>query len=756
MTQTISPTSTHLFFGRRLEACFEQMEQLPLTVVTAPVGSGKTTAVQEYLRRSGRPFCLLRGENTGEQVAARLASQLGEPFPAGLDPAEAAALLLERVSEPLVLVAEDYHGVTPWLDRFFQELMLLISRLLADGQPVSLSLILVGRERVPWAAEWFLSGCCCAVSLAELSLPADELGAFFLRQGISLSEEEESQLFQWTEGWLPALYACVNQYRREGSLRLPVDFLLWMAQAVWEPMAPAERQVLLHLCHFPSFTMAEAGDFLQALLPGEDLSAVLAALSHRCLFLTTEPEGALYRPHPVFRRCVRRQFDCLPGEQRRRILSRAGRAMLAREEWDEAALLLCEGENWLSLSHLLTGRGLSRLSAPVMDRMLTVLRHSSGAALPPQGDWMLGLLRQVWNNSFGLLPLGSRRGGMAGLRYFLRRTAAEAPDLLPQVVQLLLSWSAPMLLLHFAAEGENLAQELDALQDLSAELPFDGLLDCMVLQMRGEVALLQGDLTKARFCARSVVMAAPGQSQWGGYLSGILLLSLTASLQREQTEDWMAQAMERLERHRVGSLLPVARLAQACLLEHRAQLPGEEALLSPPQRTFFTMLKLTRLSRAENPSALTYGECLMAGNISLPLKIGCCAACSAAASRLKDSERMLQYLRQGLTLARTERLWLPLTAPVVRPLLSQLDDPTVDQVLYLAGQLKHQESGSPTALTEREREVALLAARGFSNKEISERLFLSDNTVKSRLKVVFDKLDIHSRRELRRIFGLES
>ena len=77
MTQTISPTSTHLFFGRRLEACFEQMEQLPLTVVTAPVGSGKTTAVQEYLRRSGRPFCLLRGENTGEQVTARLASQLG-------------------------------------------------------------------------------------------------------------------------------------------------------------------------------------------------------------------------------------------------------------------------------------------------------------------------------------------------------------------------------------------------------------------------------------------------------------------------------------------------------------------------------------------------------------------------------------------------------------------------------------------------------------------------------------------------------
>jgi LuxR family maltose regulon positive regulatory protein len=48
-------------------------------------------------------------------------------------------------------------------------------------------------------------------------------------------------------------------------------------------------------------------------------------------------------------------------------------------------------------------------------------------------------------------------------------------------------------------------------------------------------------------------------------------------------------------------------------------------------------------------------------------------------------------------------------------------------------------------LTDREMEIALLAADGLTNKEISERLFISTNTVKTALKGVFEKLDVNSR-----------
>jgi DNA-binding NarL/FixJ family response regulator len=49
------------------------------------------------------------------------------------------------------------------------------------------------------------------------------------------------------------------------------------------------------------------------------------------------------------------------------------------------------------------------------------------------------------------------------------------------------------------------------------------------------------------------------------------------------------------------------------------------------------------------------------------------------------------------------------------------------------------------ALTEREREVLDLLARGLTNKEIAEKLVITTNTVKRHLKAIFEKLDVHTR-----------
>lgn len=55
-------------------------------------------------------------------------------------------------------------------------------------------------------------------------------------------------------------------------------------------------------------------------------------------------------------------------------------------------------------------------------------------------------------------------------------------------------------------------------------------------------------------------------------------------------------------------------------------------------------------------------------------------------------------------------------------------------------------------LTKRELEVAKLAAKRMSNKEIAEQLFIAESTVKSNLKVIFNKLGINSRNELKNFF----
>ncbi len=58
-----------------------------------------------------------------------------------------------------------------------------------------------------------------------------------------------------------------------------------------------------------------------------------------------------------------------------------------------------------------------------------------------------------------------------------------------------------------------------------------------------------------------------------------------------------------------------------------------------------------------------------------------------------------------------------------------------------------------TVLTDTERTVAELVARGMTNKQAGRRLFLSRHTVDYHLRRVFKKLGLNSRVELARALG---
>ncbi|NWF83827.1 MAG: response regulator transcription factor [Bryobacteraceae bacterium] len=86
-------------------------------------------------------------------------------------------------------------------------------------------------------------------------------------------------------------------------------------------------------------------------------------------------------------------------------------------------------------------------------------------------------------------------------------------------------------------------------------------------------------------------------------------------------------------------------------------------------------------------------------------------------------------------------IWLDshTTAAVMRQFASPLD---------VGGQSPSSKVRERSPLSAREREIVTLVAQGYKNKEMAEKMFISEQTVKNHLHNIFDKLGVSDRLEL--------
>src|SRR5215471_2402432 len=91
-------------------------------------------------------------------------------------------------------------------------------------------------------------------------------------------------------------------------------------------------------------------------------------------------------------------------------------------------------------------------------------------------------------------------------------------------------------------------------------------------------------------------------------------------------------------------------------------------------------------------------------------------------------------------------IWLDshTTAAVIRQFVAN-EEPAAPPIQQQAPPPRDRER-SP--LSQREREIVALVAQGFKNKEMAEKMFISEQTVKNHLHNIFDKLGVSDRLEL--------
>jgi two-component system, NarL family, nitrate/nitrite response regulator NarL len=145
-------------------------------------------------------------------------------------------------------------------------------------------------------------------------------------------------------------------------------------------------------------------------------------------------------------------------------------------------------------------------------------------------------------------------------------------------------------------------------------------------------------------------------------------------------------------------------------------------------------------ARAPRTKVLMFASSESKDDFVEAMKLGC--------SGILLKEAPTSLIEKSIQRVQAGEIWLDsnTTAAVIRHFASPKDFPAAHIPSGSGGSNKS--SRERAQLSQREREIIILIAQGYKNKEIAEKMFITEQTVKNHLHNVFDKLGVSDRLEL--------
>ncbi|HQR27999.1 MAG TPA: AAA family ATPase [Nocardioides sp.] len=332
---------------KRLLDHLAQAGPVPIVVVSAPAGSGKTTLMEQWVRKETRPVHTLRLAAHLDEPAA-LAEALidafeafGPPAPDTRQVATAAeptfsAVLLPAMtrlaasrSTPYLLVLDDLHAIS-------DAGCLALVQTVCDAVPPGSQVALACRRTTPaWLARARTEGRLLELGPADLAFDLDEGARLVLDQGITLSDEQVAEVVDHTEGWAVGVYlsalalqgrdphAVARAARLPGSHRFVVDYL--RSEALTQ-LDEEERDFLTRASVLEEFT----GPVCDAVLERTGSARLLRSLHEKLLLVVPlDDVGHRFRLHHLLAEALHDALEAdepesAPGLHRRAALWFAG------------------------------------------------------------------------------------------------------------------------------------------------------------------------------------------------------------------------------------------------------------------------------------------------------------------------------------------------------------------------------------------------------------------------------------------------
>lgn len=818
-------SETTFVFPQRLSARLDGISAFPVTIVEAPSGFGKTTAVREFLKslqhNSRQSWYTCFGEHPSKvwegvcrlfgNVDIDVARRLKELFPPTVETLPDIAELMRecRCDAATFLVIDNYQ-------LFESPIPYHIAHAFSAHSNPNLHMLFI-TQPLPTFEIAVQDANIHRLGTRDFFFDRENTARLCRTAGARMTEKEIDRIQSVSEGWVSAILLQASNYMETGAFADARDMDALVETAIWNRMTGEEHEFLLGLSLLDAFSPRQAA----IMAGGPTLPEHLLKMLKNGFFISYIADKGVYSLHSILNDYLKQRFENQPREFAEIMIRRAGAACAAASDYFPAAQFFSRVRDYGAiLSMPLTT---SYLNEQKEKDIVGFLERFVGEC-PEQTlqEYPFALL------TFAFQFMKSGKRALFSQMVRLLRAIADAPSGLPESTvsrirgetALLLSFTefndiAKMSAYHREALLHlNMSEDADPPKtvvfgstpwtfgvasvlclywsksgELDTELALMG--ECMPWYvklsaghgagadsvMRAEACLYRGEETEAEAASHKALYQARSARQTSISLCAELVLARLAVLRGDG--EAYATARKSLCGYRKESPeRSVVRMVELCLASLDLLLGRTEGI--PDWLRDVESIKKTLYIQGHACGLILYGKLLLlekrfpelygltepamefAYGMNYELPRLCQHICLAAAYTEEGREDEAEnHLSRALRIALPDRIYLPF-AELGTTLLPLLENAkagfNMKQMNSLIALCKRHSSGaasvrrhldpSTALLTPREREIALLAKERCSTREIASRLFISENTVKSALKIIYGKLEVHSKNEL--------
>lgn len=668
--------------------------------------------------------------------------------------------------------------------------------------PDDLHLVLISRDRILTHSERLRLGRrLCEINTSDLALTEPEMRHYVSICGLNITTEDAVRMMQTSEGWIGLIYLFLRSKAQGGNWCFDApDVFVLIDSVMLDPLTEQERDFLMCCCVAEEFTKEQAAFLWQ----NGNSDELLAELTEHNAFITVNEEG-IYRFHNMLLQRVRARFEKSSHEEQKTLFERLGRWHFMQGSYLEAMQAFRKAEAWqLLLEAAIADRGNSLdggqknailgwcascpkeilRSNPEALLVLTLACFTVGAVpeMLRMNTLMLEatqnnpkLTREEQNNYLGesyILMSFLEFNSITGMSAYQRR-AGEIMTRPTRCLDLNSPWTfgAPSVLSLYHREVGTLDTENADIKDC---MPFyerisGGHGSGAEYIFEGETCLMRGDYDGAKIaCFRAITDAE--EKKQHSVLAAAAFLAVRLDLMDGNFHSLTAR-LEALRKKLKSDgqlfLLTTADMCEAwCYAilgrpdyapEWVADSPAA-SLKGPAWPSFLTIRDQVRLSGGEYLRVIASGErraALFNETHAMLPSVYLHIQMAASYVSINRRENALREIRTAINLAEPDKLFLPFAEnwPYIHDLLSEikLSGKSRASILAIANRFmksreiilkKYFPPQWDSELTEREKEIAGLAALRLSTIELAEKLHLSENTVKTHLRHIYEKLGI--------------